>query len=133
MDRIDLTDQGRSLGELVKEATSEVSLLLRKEVELAKAELREDVARAGKGAGAFGAAGLTAYLSLLFLSLALMFGLDALGLPIGVAALVVGLLYAGAAAVLGMTGKRQFDARKGLPRTTKTLKEDVEWARHPNG
>src|SRR5687768_9529276 len=107
MDRIDLTDQGRPLGELVKDATSDLSTLIRKEMELAKAELREEIVRTGKGAGAFGAAGLTAYVSLMFLSLALMFGLDAAGLPLGVSALVVGLLYAAAAAVLAATGKRQ--------------------------
>lgn len=133
MDRIDLTDQTRSLGELVKDATGEISTLMRKEVELAKAELRDEIAHTGKGAGAFGAAGFTAYLSLLFLSLALMFGLDAAGLPIGVAALAVGLLYAVAAAILATTGKKQLEARRGVPRTKKTLKEDVEWARHPNG
>lgn len=133
MDRIDLTDQGRSLRELVTEATGEVSTLLRKEVELAKAELREEIVHTGKGIGAFGAAGLTAYLAVIFVSLAMMFGLAAGGLPLGAAALLVGLLYAAVAAVLAIAGKRELDARTGLPRTAETLKEDVEWARHPNG
>ena len=53
---------------------------MRQEVELAKAELRESATRAGKGAGMFGGAGLAGYFVLLFLSIAVWWGLgDHLG------------------------------------------------------
>ncbi len=50
--------QDKSLGELVASATADVSTLLRKEVALAKLEIGNEVKNAGKGVGAFGAAGL---------------------------------------------------------------------------
>lgn len=126
------TKADRSLPELVAEATSELSTLFRKEVELAKAEIRESLGNAGKGAGAFGAAGLAGYLALVFLSLAVMFGLDAAGLPLWAAALVVAVAYAVVAAVLAKTGKRALANASPVPdRTVETLKEDVAWAKHP--
>lgn len=133
MTRVDSTEKkaDRPLGELVAEAAAEMSTLVRQEVALAKAELAESVKSAGKGAGAFGGAGVTALYGLLFLSLALMFGLDAAGLPIGVAALLVGLAWLAAAGVLALLGKKSLGNVGGIPRTAKTIKEDVEWARHP--
>ena len=121
-----------SLGELVGQATKEVSTLLRKEVELAKAELSTEVAKAGKGAGMFGGAGFAAMYGLFFLSVALMFGIGAV-LPLGWAALIVAALYLAGAAVLALTGKKAMKDFSPVPeRTIKTLKEDAQWARHPN-
>lgn len=133
MAQIDLTREApdRSIGELVAEAAGEVSTLVRKELELAKAELKEDVAAVGKGAGAFGAAAFAGYLALLFLSLAAMFGLATV-LPTWAAALVVAGCYLVAAGVAALVGKASFARMTGLPRTTRTIKEDVEWARHPS-
>ena len=125
------TGSDRSLGELISEATSELSTLVRKEIELAKAELKQDVSAIGKGAGAFGGAGFTAYLGVLFLSLAAMFGLDAV-LPMWAAALLVGIGYLVVAGILGVMGKKAIGQMPGVPRTVKTIKEDVEWARHPS-
>lgn len=121
----------RSLGELIAEATGELSTLMRKEIELAKAELKADMSALGKGVGALGGAGFTGYLCVLFLSLAAMFGLDAV-LPMWAAALVVGGVYLVLAAALGLLGKKAVGRMPGVPRTVKTIKEDVEWARHPS-
>ena len=120
----------RSLGELVAEATGELSTLVRKEIELAKAEIKQDVSALGKGVGAFGGAGFSGYLGILFLSLAAMFGLDAV-LPLWAAALIVGGVYLLAAVALGLMGKKAIGQMPGVPRTVRTIKEDVEWARHP--
>lgn len=131
---VDLTGKTTepSLGELVGQATKELSTLVRKEVELAKAELSTEVAKAGKGAGMFGGAGVTAMYGLTFVSLAAMFGLGAI-MPLGFAALVVGVVYLAVAGVLAMTGKKAFQEFHPVPeRTIKTLKEDAQWARHPS-
>ncbi len=121
-----------SLGELVGQATKELSTLVRKEVELAKAELSTEVAKAGKGAGMFGGAGVTAMYGLTFVSLAAMFGLGAV-MPLGWAALIVGVGYFALAGVLAMTGKKAMKDFSTKPeRTIKTLKEDAQWARHPS-
>jgi hypothetical protein len=124
------TGTDRSLGELVAEATGELSTLMRKEIELAKVELKQDVSALGKGVGAFGGAGFTGYLALLFLSLAAMFGLDTV-LPLWASALIVGGVYLVLAAALGLMGKKAIGQMPGVPRTVRTIKEDVEWARHP--
>ncbi|HVE99092.1 MAG TPA: phage holin family protein [Mycobacteriales bacterium] len=133
MTRLDLSDKkgDRPLGELVAEAAAEMSTLVRQEVALAKAELAESVKHAGIGVGALGGAGATGLFGLLFLSLAGMFGLEAAGLPIGVAALLVAAVWLVATAILALLGKKNLGNVGGVPRTAKTLKEDVEWARHP--
>ncbi len=125
------TADERSLGELVSEAAHELSTLVHQEIDLAKAEIKQDVAGIGKGIGAVGAAGFAGYLMLLFLSLAAMFGLEAAGLPWALAALLVALFYGAAAGVLVLLGRRSFGRVNGAPRTARTLKEDVEWLRHP--
>jgi hypothetical protein len=125
-----VTAPERSLGDLVQTATQDLSLLLSQEVALAKAEIKRDVAAAGKGAGLFGGAGFTGLLALLFLSIALAF---AIGRPttLGVGFLVVGLLYLVAAAVLALGGKKAL-AQVGPPeKTIETLKDDAAWAKHP--
>ena len=125
-----MTAPERSLGDLVQTATQDLSLLLSQEVALAKAEIKRDVAAAGKGAGLFGGAGFTGLLALLFLSIALAF---AIGRPttLGVGFLVVGLLYLVAAAVLALGGKKAL-AQVGPPeKTIETLKDDAAWAKHP--
>jgi hypothetical protein len=121
-----------SLGELVGQASKEISTLVRKEVELAKAELSAEIGKAGKGAGMFGGAGLTALYGLMFLSLAAMFGLGAV-MHLGWAALIVAAFWLVVAGILALTGKRAFATFSPVPeRTIRTLKEDAEWARHPS-
>lgn len=134
MASVDLTGKTTepSLGELVGQASKELSTLVRKEVELAKAELSAEMGKAGKGAGMFGGAGLTALYGLTFLSLAAMFGLGAV-MHLGWAALIVAAFWMLTAGVLATTGKKAFASFSPVPeRTIKTLKEDAEWARHPN-
>jgi hypothetical protein len=71
---------GQSLGDLVALAAKDVSQLIRYEIDLAKTELRGDVQRIGL-AGALGVvAAFVACLVLVLLSIALAFGLVALGI-----------------------------------------------------
>ena len=58
-----------SLGELVGEVSRDLSTLMRKELELAKAELAESAKRAGKAAGLLGGAGYAGSMAVLFVSL----------------------------------------------------------------
>ena len=81
----------KSLGELVAEMTGEISALMRKEVELAKVEIKEEVGRAGKAGGMLGAGAGAGYFALLFVSLALAWLLDQ-AMPIVLAFLIVGAL-----------------------------------------
>ena len=121
----------RSLGELVASATRDLSQLVHKEVELAKVEIKKDVAAAGKGAGLFGGAGLTGLFALLFLSLALAYGIGALGIGLGWGFLIVGVLYLVAAAVLGLSGKKKISQVGPPERTIETVKDDIAFAKSP--
>jgi hypothetical protein len=111
-----------SLGELLGDVTRDLSTLMRQEVDLAKAELKQSATRAGKGGGMLAGAGIAGHFVLLFLSLALMFGLGAL-MPLGWAAVIVALLWAIAAAVLASIGRKNLKEIKGLPQTGETLAE----------
>jgi uncharacterized membrane protein YqjE len=120
-----------SVGELIGEAASDLSRLMRLELELAKAEVKEEVKKAGKGAGLLGAAGLAGYFVLLFLSLTLMFALDSF-MPIGWAALIVAVLWAIVGAIAFSRGRAQMKTVSPRPeQTIETLKEDAQWAKHP--
>lgn len=119
-----------SLGELVATASQELSELLRKEVQLAKLEITQEVVRAGKGAGMLGAAGVAAALAGLLLNIALAFALgEAVGLGWGFA--LLGAVYLAAAGALALTGKKGL-SRLGPPtQTIRSVKDDVDWAKHP--
>lgn len=111
-----------SLGDLFSDLSQNVSVLVRQEVELAKAELKETAQSAGKGAGLYGGAGIAAHFVLLFLSVAAMFGISA-WVGYGWAALVIGVLWAIIAAVLAAVAKKQLKTVKGMPQTAATIKE----------
>ena len=111
-----------SLGELFGDVTRDLSTLMRQEVELAKAELKQSTSRAGKGAGMLAGAGVGGHFVLLFLSLALMWALGAV-MALGWAALIVAVIWAIIAAILASVGRKELKQIKGLPQTGETLSE----------
>jgi uncharacterized membrane protein YqjE len=125
--------ESASVGELVREVANDLSTLMRQELELAKTEVKEEVAKGGKAAGMLGAAGLAGYFVALFLSLALMWALASM-IPVGWAALIVAVLWGIVGAVLYATGRKRLRQVNPKPeQTVETLKEDVQWARTRNG
>jgi len=119
--------EDKSLGELVATATRDLSLLVHKEVELAKAEIKQDVAAAGKGAGLFGGAGFAGLFALVFLSISAAYGISALGVPLGCGFFAVGALYLVVAAVLALSGKKKISQMSPpAEKTIQTVKDDVE-------
>jgi len=122
------TDQ-RSLGEVVSDLSTDLSTLMKQEVQLAKVELKDEASKVGKGAGMLGGAGLAGWFVLLFLSLALTFLLDN-WLPVEAAALITAGIWAVVAAVLAVIGRKELrEANPQLPQTQQSLKEDVQWAK----
>jgi len=118
----------RSIGEIVGDISEDMSTLIKQEMDLAKSELKREVSKIGKGAGMFGGAGLAGHFALFFLSFALAYTLDN-WMPVELAALIVGLVWAAAAAVLAIRGRNEIkEANPQLPTTQQTLKEDVRWA-----
>lgn len=117
-------------GELVKQLAGETSTLVRQELALFRAEMLEKGKRAGLGLGEVGAAGLVGLYALGALTACFIAAL-ALALPVWAAALIVAGVYGIVAAVLALVGRRQLEGN--LPprpeRTSRTIKEDVEWAK----
>jgi hypothetical protein len=111
-----------SLGELLGDVTRDLSTLMRQEVELAKAELKQSATRAGKGAGMLAGAGVGGHFVLLFLSLALMWALGSI-MALGWSALIVAVIWGIIAAVLASIGRKELKQIKGLPQTGETLSE----------
>ena len=125
------TGSEKSLGELVATATKDLSLLVSQEVALAKAELKKEVAHAGKGAGMLGGAGFMGLFALIFLSIALAYAISWFGIGLGWGFFIVGMLYLVVAAVLALLGKKQLSKVGPPEKTIATVKDDVAWVKHP--
>jgi len=120
----------KTLGELFGDLTSDLGLLFRQEVELAKTEARQELKQAGRGAGMLAGAGLSAWMALLLLSVALAWVLDK-GLDRGLSFAIVAALWAAIAAVLAARGKKEMSAVKPLPKSVQSVKEDMQWVKTP--
>jgi uncharacterized membrane protein YqjE len=119
----------QSIGEILGEVVSDVTRLFRQEVELAKAELRQEAGKAGKAGGMLAGAVVAALLTAVMLSLAIAALLAEVMHPAG-AALIVAVLWAVAGAGLYRTGRERLRSVRPIPQqTVETLKEDAEWLR----
>lgn len=114
-----------SLGDLIGEVARDFSTLLRQELELAKAELRQTVKRGGTGVGLYGGAVYAALMAVFFLTVALWW---ALGLLVGLgwSAVIIAVLWALIALIMFMVGRREFESVKGAPQTVDSLKKIPE-------
>lgn len=120
------------IGELVKELSGQLSTLVHQEIELAKAEVSEKGKKAGVGAGMFGGAGIAGLLMLGTLTAFLILVLH-LAMPAWAAALIVTALWGAVAGVLALRGRTKLqEMGKPVPeQTIETVKEDLQWAKHP--
>jgi len=122
--------RSQSTGELVKQLSEQTSELVRRELDLAKAELTEKGKQAGIGAGLFGAAGLFGVTAFLALTTVLIAAL-AEGMDLWLAALIVAVVYAAVAGIGAMLGKNKIqEATPAAPeQAIDSVKEDVQWAK----
>ena len=113
-----------SLGDLLGEVTRDLSTLIRQEMALARAELKESAGKAAKGAGSLGGAAYAAGMAVLFLSIALWWALGT-GTPIGLgwSGVIVAVVWAVIALILYAVGRNQLKEIEGAPQTVETLKE----------
>lgn len=120
----------RSLEQLVPDITADLTKLMRQELELTRAELRQEAKKAGMGGGMLGAGAVGLWIAAVMGSLALMFGLAAIdALNLGWSALIVAVIWAVAGAVLLLIGKRQVQNIGPPKRAVESLKEDTQWAK----
>ncbi len=123
----------RSLGDLVGSLSTQTSTLVRKEIELARAELTQQGKVAGKGAGLLVAGAIAGLLALGALTAGLIALLDT-AMATWVAALIVMALWAIVAAVLAKAGQSAIKrVTPPVPQTVETVKEDIQWAKNPTG
>ena len=112
-----------SVGELLGEVTQDLSTLMRQELALAKAEVKEEGIKAAKAGGMLGAAGFAGYMVLLFASIAAWWGLAEVMAP-GWAALIVTAIWAVIGAVLFAVGRKRMREVNPKPeRTVETVGE----------
>jgi len=120
----------RPIGEVARDLTQDLTLLVRQEMELAKAEMTEKGRTAAPGIGMIGGAGVVALAAAGALTAAAILTLS-IFLPDWLAALLVGAVLGGIAYLLVQRGRDRV-AAAGAPvpeETIETVKEDVEWAK----
>ncbi|TDC65471.1 phage holin family protein [Actinomadura sp. GC306] len=118
-------DHDAGTGELIKQATRQVSDLLRAELRLAVAELKDKGRHAGTGAGMFGGAALVALYGVGALIAAVIAAI-AVALPVWASALIVGAALLLVAGVLAMLGRSQ--ARRAAPAKPEQAMDEAKHA-----
>ena len=121
------TESNKSAGSLLTEALSHVSSLMRKEVDLARAEVNENLKHAGVAIGLIVGAVVVALPALNVLSAALVAALTEAGIAAGWSAVIVGVLLAIVAYVMIQKGTNDLKLSSLAPsRTAKNVKRDAE-------
>lgn len=117
----------RPVGELLGNFASETTTLLSQEIELARAEVAQQVSRASKGAGLFGAAAVLALAGLGALTACAIIAL-ALVIDAWLAALIVGVALLIVAGVLALAGRSRLkEVSPPVPdRAIAGMKKDIE-------
>ncbi|GAB3265103.1 phage holin family protein [Kineosporia babensis] len=115
----------RTIGQLVAQASEDLSALVRYEVALAKAEIKDDVKRGAVGAGMFGAAGYLAVLASITAIITIGYALVAFGLPEWLAFLIVTLALLLLAGGLGFIGFLQVKKIKPPERAIASTKQTI--------
>lgn len=141
VDRVGTTGRSdaRSLSDLIKNLRDETTLLVRQEFELAKTEMGEKAAKAGRNAGYIGAGSVLAHAGaivlLLGLSALLYYGLVEMGMAHMIAGwlapLIVGAVVALIGYVLIQKGVSTLKHESFIPnKTVDSLKENQQWLSH---
>ena len=116
----------QSITQLITTVVDDIRTLIRDQISLAKAELRASVRAAGAGIGFFIAAGVIASLSSIFLLLAIVYGLNAAGLPLWASYLIVGGTFLLVSLVIVFLGVRAVRKIKAPQRSAAALHENIE-------
>jgi uncharacterized membrane protein YqjE len=121
------TEARESIGELLSQLASTSAALIRDQIELAKEEMRENLARLRSGLVALAVSAVFGLLALLTLCAAAVIGLG-IFIGIGMSALTIGLGLALVGGILASLGIRRLKLSRLKPKqTVRSLKEDKEW------
>lgn len=123
------TNGGRGTGPLLRSIAADISILVSKQIELAKQEIGEMVGTRAKAVGVFGAAAVLGLFVIGFLGLAGAEALD-LVLPRWAAMLIMAGVFAALAAIAIVAARGWLRSSAAKPELTQeSLKEDVRWAK----
>ena len=120
-----MAQEERTLGQLVAQASDDLSGIVRAEIALAKAELRVDAKNAAMGGGMFGAAGYLALLATVLLCIAAAYGLVEAGLAPWLAFLIVAVVLLLLAALLALIGRSRLRKLKPPERAIQGAKDTI--------
>jgi putative superfamily III holin-X len=121
------TESDRSIGQIFKELTADLSTLFRSEIALLKLEVKDTVAKLGGGTAMFAIAAFLAIFGLGFLFVTIVLGLIRLGVPAWMSTLIVTIILFAGAGVLAMMGKKKFAAVNFVPNeSVQQIKNDIE-------
>ena len=118
----------RSISTVLHDIVGNVQDIIRSEVRLAKTEITEELGKLGLASILLGVGALLLVFSALFVLLAIVYALSAF-LPAWEAALIVGAGVGVIAALCWGLGLKRFKAVRAAPKTTASVKENVEWAK----
>lgn len=118
--------ENETTAQLIADATDQLGRLVRQELQLARAELKQSAKQAGTGAGLFGGAGVVALYGLGVLVATAVIALG-LVLPLWLAALLVAVVLFAVAGVMALVGKKQVTkAAPPAEHTVENIKADVD-------
>ncbi|MDQ3263951.1 MAG: phage holin family protein [Myxococcota bacterium] len=120
--------QDAPAGELLSGMMEQGRRLMREEVRLAKAELREETREVGRDAAAIGGGGVLAHTGALVLAGAVVAVLSLL-MPVWAAALITAVALLGIGGAIALSGYKKLKKVHGPRETVATLKEDQQWAK----
>ncbi len=116
----------RTVGQLVADASHDISAIVHSEIQLAKAEITQGVSIGGKGAGLLAGAGFLALLGLIFLFHTLA-RVIAVWLPVWAGYLIITLLLFLVAGILALVGIKALKRAKPKPeRAIRNAQDTVE-------
>lgn len=116
--------------DVIRGALADAQDLIRSEIALAKAELRQEVGRLQVGIAAFAAAAIAAVVGFVMLLMTIAWAIaEGFGWPVWAGLGIVTMLTIVATIVLAYVGKRRFAAHKPMPLTVDTMKENATWIR----
>jgi len=119
----------RSIASVLGDIVGNVQQIIRAEVRLAKVEVGEEIARAGRGGIIAAAGAVLCMMALGFVLLAVVYAL-ALVWPVWAAALTVGagaVVIGGVCISAGLSRLKQVNLAP--PKTVATLQENIQWAK----
>lgn len=120
----------RPISAVLSDIAGNLQDMVRSELRLARSEFNETLGKASSSFILLGAGVLMLAFSALFVLVAIVFALGTV-MPAWAAGLIVAAGAGLLAALFVAIGVRRFKAARGAPRTARTLKENVEWAKHP--